>query len=211
MGRCATCEQRIGFFGRLWRKVDGAKHCLKCVPTVMANRRARTMAEISSGREPRFILTLPVLSRDLDYPSNYRRYTGVLVLTDKGVIFAQYGEYKKSQSGAALFGVLCNALDAAVERDRRDAASIGLTNTAGATALAQAQQLFLFKCDDLRKMKCSGSGCELVWGNGWAMFKWLEERKYLKPHRPLLDAYVQAVNRRRDIMGDCSEVLHANE
>mgnify|MGYP001241440388 CR=1 FL=1 len=208
MGRCATCGKWIGLFGRKWRKLDWAKHCLQCVPNVMAQRRERTKQSILVAPAPRMIFSAPVVSRDLDYPSNHRRYTGALLLTDKGVIFAQHGEYKKAQEGAALFGLAGAVFDSLVEKGRRERASFGWGDIGDLSAqIDQAEQLFFFPKDDIRKLKCTNGYFELKMQNGSALFRWTEARKSVNPHRFLLDAYVQAVRAGRDVMADCKGLL----
>ena len=206
MGRCATCGRRIGSFGRKWRKVDRVKHCIECAPNVMGRRRESTMAAIIADSGPRVILVGPVSSRDLDYPTNHRRYTGALLLTDRGVIFAQHGEYKKAESGGALFGLLGATIDALVERGRRNEASTGLTDADVGNAMAlvdQAEQLFFFKLDDIKKLKGNNRRFQLKSLKGWMTFQWMNGPQSIKPRRPLLDTYVQAVNTGRDVMADC--------
>ena len=210
MGRCATCGKRIGLLGRKWRKIDRAKHCSRCAPDVMEQRREITKDAIIAAGDPRVVLTAPVISRDLDYPSNYRRYTGALLLTDKGVIFAQHGEYKKAQGGAALFGLAGAIVDGLVEKGRRDKASSGLTDVDSGDAMAlfdQAEQLFFFKVSDIERLKANNSYFQLKLLKGKTLFRWMNARQSIKPHRLLLDAYVRAVNARRDIMADCDEFL----
>ena len=212
MGRCRTCGKRIGLFGRKWRRVDRAKHCTQCVPDVMDQRREKTMNAIMADPAPRVVLAAPVISRDLDYPSNYRRYTGLLLLTDKGVIFAQHGEYKKAQSGAALFGLVGAVFDTLIEKGRREAASGDPSDADPSTARAlldQAEQLFLFEVSDIRKLKGNNSYIEVKLHGGTTVFRWVDGRESIKPHRLVLDAYVQAVNAGRDIMADCEQALRA--
>jgi len=176
----------------------------------MKQRREKTMNAIMADRAPRVVLAAPVISRDLDYPSNYRRYTGLLLLTDKGLIFAQHGEYKKAQNAAALFGLVGAIFDALVEKGRREGASVNLSDADSSNAGAlvdQAEQLFFFKVSDIRKLKGNSSYIELKLHRGTTVFRWVNGREYIKPHRLMLDAYVQAVNAGRDIMADCEQFL----
>jgi len=210
MGRCATCGKRIGVFGGKWRKIDGRKHCTDCAPGVMAHRREAARQAILADRAPQVVLAAPVVSRDLDYPANYRRYTGALMLTDKGVIFAQTGEYKKSQSGGALFGVAGAVYDALAEKGRRDAAAAGLTGAVArdpAALLEEAEQLFLFRLEDIAKLKANSRTCQLKAGKRTVVFRWIDGRRTIRPRRDLLETYVRAVNACRDVMGDCAPFL----
>ena len=210
MGRCATCGKRIGLFGRKWRKVSRARHCVPCLPAVVAQRRETTLAAILADPAPRVLFVAPVISRDLDYPSNHRRYTGVLLLADKGVIFAQYGEYRKAHSNGALFGLVGALIDAAVEKGRREAASDFLSDTNtddGMAVLAEAEQLFFFEATEIKTLKGDSTFVQLKTGEGKVPFRWLDGRKAMKPHRRLIDAYVRAVNSGRDVVADCEDFL----
>ena len=210
MARCATCGESVGFFGKKWRRLDGARHCVDCAPNVMAQRRQATREAIMAGSAPQVVLTAEVISRDLDYPGNSRRYTGAVLLTDKGVVFAQYGEYKKAEGGMAMFGVVGALADNYVEKRRREEASMDMADvesTAPTTLMDQAEQLFFFKLDDITRIKGANSYVELRLLKGRALFRWMDPRQSVKPRRMLLDAYVGAVNAGRDIMADCRQFM----
>ena len=208
MGHCATCGKRVGTFGRRYRRLDGGRHCLDCVPIAIERRRERTVNAIAAGPSPRVVLVAPVISRDLDYPANYRRYTGALLLTDRGVIFAQYDEYKKAHDGGRVLNLVGAAIDGFVERRRRNAACMTLDDVSDAgSIIGQATQLFFFETEDISKLKANNTSCEVKVNRVTTPFRWVDPRKSIKPHRALLDAYVCAVNARRDIMGDCELLL----
>jgi hypothetical protein len=214
MGRCATCGKHIGWFGGRWRRLDGEKHCLDCAPGVMAQRRQATREALLAGSAPQVVLAAPVISRDLDFPSNNRRYTGAVLLTDKGVVFAQRGEYQKAQSGSAMFGLLGAIFDNVVEKGRRESASAGLVDIDAESAPAlvdRAEQLFLFPIGDIRKLKANNSYVEVRSPEVRAVFRWMSPRQSIKPKRLLLDAYVHAVNGGRDVISDCRDLLTVSQ
>lgn len=209
MACCATCGKRIGvFFGRSWRRIDKAKHCLQCFPLAAARRREATLSCILAAGEPQVFLAAPVISRDLDAPSNDRRYTGAVLLTDRGVIFSQHGQYKKGRCAAALFGLLGAILDGLLENRRRAKASPGLGDVNALNAMDtihDAEHLFFFPSENIREMKGDRSYMELKLAKGSVVFRWMNPRQSIKPHLDLVKTYASAVNQHRDPIADCAQ------
>jgi hypothetical protein len=219
MGRCANCSKRLGFMFGKWRKLGAAKYCLPCAPGAMNRRRESTIQRIHEGSPPRTIFTVPVLSRDPDYPSNSRRFTGLLMFTDKGVIFAQYGEWKKADSGAGilfvLFGMVVAVLGVVVagwaENKRRKAALQYVPSTSSqggedAVTLEDAVQVFYFPLESISKMKGRSVDCTVKADKKTSRFLWHGGKKAVRPHRHLLDAYVRAANAEQDVLWACQQV-----
>ncbi len=212
MGRCANCSKRLGFMFGKWRKLGAVKYCLPCAPEATIRRRQSTIERIHEGSPPRPIFTVPVLSRDPDYPSNSRRFTGLLMFTDKGVIFAQYGEWKKADSGAGiLFGVLGMLVAGLAENKRRKAALQYVPSTSSqggedAVTLEDAVQVFYFPLESISKMKGRSVDCTVKIDKKTSRFLWHGGKKAIRPHRHLLDAYVTAVNAEQDVLWACQQV-----
>lgn len=212
MGRCATCRKRIGTFGRKWRRLEGGKYCLQCASTVILHRRQKAMDIILSDPKPVVVLAAPAVSGDPDYPSSYRRYAGVLLLSNKGLIFATRYEYKQADFTSEMAGVFLGA-PAGVSKEqmqrKKEALSVlGNVDIANPIELLdQAAQLFLFGLDDIAKMKANGRDCRIKLHGSRFALRWINPRQYIKPHRFLLDTYVQAVNDGRDVLIDCKALM----
>lgn len=205
MGRCANCHRHVGIFFNKWRKLGGAKYCLKCVPDVMEARRQDTVRAIRAGGPLTALFAVPVVSRDIDYPSNHRRYAGLLLFTDKGIIFAQAAEYRKSDSAGAVFGAVGGLIDWYVEKKHRKGAFQAAWGQLTASAedamsmLDAATQVFFFPLQEIRKLSGGSANCRLKAGKRSILFQWEGGKKAIGPYRELFNEYKQAVKTGRGV------------
>ena len=210
MGRCAACDKRIGvFFGKAFRRIEGSHYCAACVPEAIARRKESTIQKLDSLGTLTILVTVPVITRDLDSPSNHRRYCGDLLFTDKGLIFAQYTEWKK-EDATPFAGLLVRAIVAYTNSSRKKRAlrqtqqlSLDQMNDID-RKFENAAQLFFFPIEAISKLKAGNSDCCVNADHRVTWFRWQNGKKSILPVKNLLVAYVNAINTRQDVLSACA-------
>ena len=120
MATCRLCGKRLGIVFRPKVMREGLPFCRRCARAWPMEEKLRAMRDLFQDDEPDLLFAMP----NVKYGgANNERITtvllGYLLFTDRGVVFAQLGEYRRADPGwGAAFGLLGAVISSAGEKRR---------------------------------------------------------------------------------------------
>ncbi len=218
MVQCATCDRQIGPGRGGRRVVNGKWYCTDCGLEAMERRRERIIAYLWRDGPPEVYFAAPAAGKDLDFPKGPRRQTGVLALTDKGVVYAQHGEYFATNGPAwpAIFSIFLPGpffytvpVDKTEKRHyERAIQPVLAANEMNAVSMIEsAGQVFLWGPDVLRKVRLGLSRCRLSWKGGQAVYQWVCDPREIRSRLGVCRAFSNAIQQGRSVAEDCREAI----
>ena len=216
-GLCENCGTAIGGYQGRWRRVDGRALCLTCALAVMDWRRERTVEFLWQGGRPEVYFAAPAVGREPDHPDGPRRQTGVLAFTNKGVVFAQLGEYQARPSSAVAMllgaGEGPYIVDTRNRLERRDLenASQPVLHACTDNAISfieTAPQVFVWVPGFINQLQWNCKKyCRWAGEFGMVQYEWLVEAGRIRAGQRVLHAFSNAIQQARSVAEDCREAI----